>query len=114
MSRPILEGLPVRVRDGIGLLASREARRFTFAFDVLRVRGWRATRDLAWSDVRSARLAAAGRRVSLNLTYDDGTVVRVPLTSYHGSRRLLADIEHRLPVAVAATASLQAALERVD
>lgn len=109
----IVDELPVRARPG-SLLQTLRAGRFRFGWQHLHVRTWRGWRSFAWEDVRSARLVAAGGGVVLALGFGPRVIVRVPLLAWHGSARLLADIERRLPVATSAPPSLKARLERAD
>lgn len=91
-----------------------DAHRFAFGRDELRMRSWRGLRRLRWADVAAARLVAARDGVHLVLTFGPRTWVRIPILAYHGSARLLADLERRMPVAVSAPPRLQALLERAD
>lgn len=100
---------------GAALLFSiLEAYRFRFGARQLSVFGWRGWRAIPWAEVRSARLVAVRFEVRLQLGLGRRRVVSIPLLAYYGAARLLADLEHRLPVAVATRPKLQSRLEKAS
>ncbi len=91
-----------------------DAHRYTFTRDELLMRTWRGLRRFAWADAEAARLVAGRTGLALVITFGPRRWVRIPIVDYDGSVRLMADIEKRLPVAVAAHPRLQAVLEQAD
>lgn len=91
-----------------------DAHRYAFGRDDLRMLSWRGRRRFAWADAEAARLVASRSGLVLVITFRPRTWARIPIVDYYGSARLMADIERRLPVAVAAHPRLQAALEAAD
>ena len=59
-------------------------------------------------------MAARRGGVVLVVTFRAHAPMRIPLMAFHGSARLLVDLENRLPVAVSAPPRLRAHLEAAD